>query len=314
MTKVFHVGITAPSYSSEAITKSFKDVFGDVLYFDWQYHRFNFGTVMMQTIMLKEATNYAPDFIFLHMNHNSEALSLSNYEALSKIAPIITYSEDVRDDISWFEKISPFVKFSIFTNQEDRDKIKASAVYLPVSYNDLWYKKQQKTNTFYGDIVFLGKNYVDTNMNFPNSDQRKEMCIAMKKAFGAKFQAYGGGWEDGVGNPALNPQQAIECYNNAVIAVGHNNFTRRGYQSDRCLNAMGCGCATIMHHYEGLESHFPNMIGGSWTNIDGLIALCRTYLENTFMTNQLRKYQHETVLAEHTWFNRAQSIKQILEK
>lgn len=309
MTKIFHVGITAPTYSSDAMTKAFKEVFGDVLYFDWQFHRYNYGTVMMQTILLKEASEYKPDIIFLHLNHNNEAISLENYEKLSKIATVIAYTEDVRDDISWVKQINHFVKFTIFTNKEDKDNLKAPAVYLPVSYNDLWYKKQPRTKTYYGDIVFLGNNYVGTNLNFPNAEERQQMCAVLKKEFGGKFQAYGGGQD----NSALNPQQAIECYNNATIAICHNNFTRRGYQSDRGLNSMGCGCATIMHHYDGIEEHFPNMIGGSWKSLDSLIALCHTYLENSFITNQLKTYQHGTVLGNHTWLSRAKTLKHILE-
>lgn len=310
MTKVFHVGITAPTYSSEAITLAFKNVFGEALFFDWQYHRYNFGTEMMQTILLTEATTYSPDIIFLHLNHNSEVLHLDMYEKLSHVAPVITYTEDVRDDISWFEKISPFVKFSIFTNWDDKNKIKSSAIYLPVSYNDLWYKKQEPTSRYYGDIVFLGNNYTDTNVNFPNAEKRQQMCDILKKEFGDKFKAYGRGQE----NKELNPQQAVECYNNTKLAITQNNFTRAGYQSDRGLNSMGCGCATLMQYYDGIEYDFPNMIGGVWKSFDSLLEACHLYLENAWILDQLKKYQYETVIANHRWFNRANSIKQILEK
>ena len=71
MSKVFHMGITAPSYSSEAITKSFKDVFGEVHFFDWQYHRFNYGVEGMKSNLLLEVKTYKPDIIFLHLNHHS---------------------------------------------------------------------------------------------------------------------------------------------------------------------------------------------------------------------------------------------------
>lgn len=313
MKKVFHVGITAPSYSSEAMTKAFKDVFGDVLYFDWQYHRYNFGTETMQQLLLKEAAAYAPDIIFLHLNHNSEAISLDNYKKLAEIAFLVTYTEDVRDDISWFQKILHFASLGVFTNQDDvellcKDQFVRKAIYLPVSYNDLWYKKQPSTNKYYGDIVFLGKNYIGTNLNFPNADERQAMCAVLKKEFGAKFQAYGNGQE----NDSLNPQQAIECYNNAMLAITHNNFNRKGYQSDRGLNSMGCGCATLMSHYEGVENDFPNMLGGTWKTFDSLIAMCHLYLENTFVRNQLKNYQYETVTTQHTWNKRAEKLKQII--
>jgi len=323
--KVFHVGITAPSYSSESITKSFKDVFGDCLFFDWQLHRFSYGTETMRSNLLLEAKTYQPDVIFLHLNHNSEALSIVNYEELSKIAFTITYTEDVRENIDWFKTITPIVGLSIFTNIDDVETLKSkgvnNAMYLPVSYNDIWYKKQPKTERYYGDIVFLGNNYVGTNLNFPKAQERQDMIAALKKEFGDKFQAYGLGQE----NKMLNPQEAIECYNNAKIAIGHNNFTRKGYQSDRCLNSMGCGCLTIMQHYEGIgyvDYGFPLrvVIAGEimqerdvWDSFEKLISMCKRYLLNDNIREMLAEKQHNKVTENHTWKQRAESIKSIIE-
>lgn len=308
--KVFHVGITAPTYSSEAITKSFKDVFGDVLYFDWQYHRYNFGTETMQKLLLKEANDYKPDIIFLHFNHNSEVLSLENYLELSNLAFVVTYTEDVRDDISWFKKILHYVGLGIFTNIDDVDELNAGqavkkAAYLPVSYNDLWYKKQPPTTRNYGEIVFLGNNYVNTNTNFPNAQERQDMVAALKKEFGDKFQAYGRGQE----NEALNPQQAVECYNNAKIAITHNNFKRKGYQSDRGLNSIGCGCFTILQHYDGILSHFD---GYGWDNLQQLIDACNFHLKNEGSRILFADIKYKNVTQNHTWRQRAESIKELI--
>lgn len=314
MLKVFHVGITAPTYSSESITKSFKDVFGDVLFFDWQFHRYNYGTEGMQDLLMIEAEKYKPDIIFLHFNHNSEALSIDNYKKLSELGFVVIYTEDVRDDNKWFETLLPIVGLCTFTNRSDVYHFISSSrfsnvAFLPVSYNDIWYKRQAPTLKNYGDIVFLGNNYVNTNLNFPKSLERQEMCEALKAEFGDRFQAYGNGQE----NPMLNPQEAVACYNNALIAIAQNNFDRIGYQSDRALNSMGCGCATIMQHYTGIDGDFPNMVGGKWKTIPELIELCHTYLETFWMRTQLAEYQYETVIKNHTWMNRAEKLKSIIK-
>lgn len=307
--RVLHVGITAPSYSSEAITKGFKDVFGDVLYFDWQYHRFSYGTETMRDNLLLEAKTYKPDIIFLHLNHNSEALSIVNYEELSKLAFTITYTEDVRKNIDWFRTITPSVGMSIFTNMEDVETLNSEGIknahYLPVSYNDIWYRRQPKTEKYYGDIVFIGNNYVGTYLDFSNAQQRQDMIKALKDEFGGNFQTYGLGQE----NKMLNPQEAVECYNNAKIAIGHNNFYKWGYQSDRCMNSIGCGCFTLVQHSGYMPSQFPEF---SWDNFGSLISDCKLALNNDEMRNMLAEQQYKTVTENHTWKQRAESIKRLV--
>ena len=175
--KVFHAGITSPFYSSEAITQSFKEVFGDVYYFNWQEHRYLLGVEGMRNELRVQALVYEPDVIFLHFNHTSEVLRYEDYEKLKEIATVVTYTEDVREDISHFEKIAPVVDWMIFTNIDDVETLAAKGInnasYLPVSYNNIWYKPQPKTEKYYGDIVFIGNNYTNTNLNLPNSKQRQ---------------------------------------------------------------------------------------------------------------------------------------------
>jgi spore maturation protein CgeB len=308
--KVFHAGITSAVYSSEAITQSFKDVVGDVCYFNWQENRFLYGVEGMRKELINKVVEYKPDVIFLHFNHTSEVLTLEYYEALKKLSKVITYTEDVRKDISHFENISAVVDHMIFTNIDDVETLASkginNAVYLPVSYNHIWYKPQPKTDKYYGDIVFVGNNYVPTNMRdeFPNAVQRQEMIAALKKEFGDKFQAYGLGQE----NAMLNPQQVVECYNNAKIAITHNNFTRKGYQSDRGLNAMGCKCATVLHNYSGIVPHF----GLGWDTFESLIHICKRFLSEDETREMVAHSQNRITTTEHSWWNRAGSIKKLI--
>lgn len=307
--KVLHAGITAPTYSSEAITKSFVDVFGECIYFDWQSHRFNYGVEIMRRNLLLEAKTYKPDIIFLHLNHNNEVLDIDTVKELSEIGFTIWYTEDVREDISWFETITPVIGLSIFTNIDDVEKLKSKGInnahYLPVSYNNLWYKKQPKTLKYYGDIVFLGNNYIGTNLDFPQAEQRQQMVLALKKEFGDKFQAYGNGQE----NKMLNPQEVVECYNNAKIAIGHNNFTRKGYQSDRCMNSMGCGCLTLIHNDGSNTFNFGKLL---WIDIPFIIEMCNTYLTVNASREFMAELQYKEVTQNHTWYNRSQELLKLI--
>lgn len=308
--KVFHVGITAPTYSSEAITLSFKEVFGDVFYFNWQESRYLHGLNGMVKELIDKAIEYAPDVIFLHFNH-TEVLGIEDYAELKKIAKVITYTEDVRDDISHFEKIHSVVDWMIFTNIDDVETLASkginNAFYLPVSYNHLWYKPQPKTEKYYGDIVFIGNNYSNTNMDFPNAGQRQQMVAALKKEFGDRFQAYGLGQE----NKMINPQEAVEAYNNAKIAITHNNFKRKGYQSDRGLNAMGCGCYTLLDYYEGANSDFGSVC---WYQYSDLINTCKYLLSVESERITIADAQHKNVLINHTWKTRCESILKIINE
>lgn len=125
---VLHVGITAPTYSSVAITNSFIDVFGECVYFDWQAHRFNYGVDKMRDNLLKTAKEVKPDIIFLHLNHNNEVLDIDTIKELSQIGFAIWYTEDVREDISWFETITPLIGTAIFTNIDDVETLKSKGI------------------------------------------------------------------------------------------------------------------------------------------------------------------------------------------
>ena len=101
---------------------------------------------------------------------------------------------------------------------------------------------REKENT--GEIVFLGGNYAMSNMNYPSAQERIELVEFLQKEFPDKFRVYGMGWE---GTKMVHAQDEIKIYNQAKIAITHNNFQRKGYTSDRLFRAIGCGAMTISH-------------------------------------------------------------------
>lgn len=306
MKSVLFCKIEAPTFSSVGMVKGFKEAgFEEVFEFDWQRFRFDVGLEGMRSRLLGMAVMNQPDLIFLHLQVNS-ALDIETAQALQTIAPVVNFTEDVREDTGWYEDVAPHISLTIFTNKEDVEKLKQkgidNVVYMPTSYNDVWYQKYPvKPEKKYGDIVFLGQNYVGTNLNFPLAEERQRMIQFLKAEYGDLFQAYGMGQE----NQMLNPMEAVNAYNNCKIAIGHNNFLRVGYSSDRLYNAMGCGAFFISSYFPDIETLFDKEKNLEWyQNLDELKNLIDYYLDDDTEREAIAKQGYRVVSENHTWKNR----------
>jgi spore maturation protein CgeB len=269
MKKALVISIEAPTYSSLGMIDGFRQHFEQVEAVNWQALRFNGGYDFMWLTIFQTCEVFKPDLIFMQFQHG-EAVPAEKVKQLSEYAPVVNYTEDVRDDVGWIEQMHPHLSLSVFTNKDDAEKMKSlgfNSMYHHVSYNHVWYKPQPASSTNYGDIVFLGNNYKDNPLNFPMADERQKIISVMKQVFGNRFKAYGLGQE----NRMLNPQEAIECYNNCKIAISFNNFKRAGYQSDRFTNATGCGALTM---YEYGDYPYGNIAACAYQNIYHLADLC----------------------------------------
>ena len=308
--KVLHALINAPTYSSIGIEKGFRENGFDYVGFDWQHSRFSNGVEAMRKEFIKLARKEEPDWIFMHIQ-NSDAIDLSTAEELSDMGTLINFTEDVRDDISWYRKLGFCVDLTVFSNKEDVAVMKLygyRSAYIPTSYNDIWFNKQPKSKS-YGDIIFLGSNYLTSNLNFPQAQERYDMVQFMKSQFGERFQVYGRDW----GTRTLNPQESVQAYNNCKIAITHSNFKRAGYTSDRLFNSLGCGAFTIAQYYEGCEEHFENKLI-TWDNFKQLKYLCISALQNDYIREKNAAELHQIVQAKHQWKNRIAEIMSILNK
>lgn len=314
MKSVLFCKIEAPTYSSAGMVKGFKEAgFDEVFEFDWQRFRFSVGLEGMRSRLLGMAQMNKPDLIFLHLQINS-AIDIETAQALQAIAPVVNFTEDVREDTGWYEDVAPYIALTVFTNKEDVEKLKAkgidNVVYMPTSYNDIWYSKYAaKPEKKYGDIVFLGQNYVGTNLDFPLAQERQEMIQFLKGEYGDLFQAYGMGQE----NPMLNPMEAVHAYNGCKIAIGQNNFLRTGYSSDRLFNTMGCGAFMITSHFPDIETLFEKEKHLEWfTNFDELKNLIDYYLDDETEREIIAEEGHQFILENHRWKNRFELIVKTL--
>lgn len=318
MKKVLFAAIFASSYSSIGMVDGFKDAGYIPIVIDWQAYRFRNGIIALRIHLIETAKLHNPDLIFLHIQ-NGEIIDEQTAIELAKYGFVVNFSEDVRTDISWYEKIGQHIGLTVFTNMDDVDALNSKgirSVFMPTSYNHLWYKPQAKTDKYYGDIVFVGSNYLNTNLEFEEAQERVDMVRVLKEEFGNRFMYYGLNWGPEI--KMLNPQEVVECYNNARIVVTQNNFKRKAYQSDRFYNAAGSGALVIPQNINGSE--FDRF---SWTNFDDLKrriseSLIRDNIDcGEGITQHADIYKYwlkEQIKFNHRWVNRFMFLTEKIEK
>lgn len=310
--KVLHIGINNAFYSPDGQKEGFERLGMEYSFLDWQKIRFNESIEGLHLRMVTKARMERPDLIFLQLQ-NSDALDPETAQDLSEIGFVVNFTEDVREDISWYEEIAPYVGLTVFTNIEDVTKLKKKGInnvaFMPTSYNNIWYKRQIPSPMNYGEIVFIGSNYLDTNMNFPKAQERVDMVHFLKEEFGEHFQVYGQGWED---SRLLNPQEAIEAYNNCKVAITHNNFLLPGYTSDRLFNAMGCGAATISQWYPGINKDFNVNVLSTWLNFDMLKEEVTKFIKQPKLRESIANNGYNHVREKHQWANRFDQLINII--
>jgi len=309
MKKALVISIEAPTYSSVGMVDGFRQFFEQVSAINWQALRFEGGYDFMWKTIFDTCGAFKPDLIFIQFQHG-EAVPSEKVKELSVYAPVVNYTEDVREDIEWIEEMHPYLALSVFTNMEDAEKMRGlgfNSMYHHVPYNHIWYRPKPMTSTNYGDIVFLGNNDIYNPMGFPMADARREMVSVMKRIFGKSFMAYGLGQE----NRMLNPQEAIECYNNCKVAVSFNNFKRRGYQSDRYTNATGCGALTM---YEHGEYPYGSIAACTYQNFYHLADLCNEALDSAVVSKSIAEYQRMYTEKNLRWVNLIDSMLKKLKE
>lgn len=307
MNKVLLIKIEAPTYSSIGMEEAFREHFKEVYSIDWQHERFNHGLAGMWDKIITTCEKVKPDLIFCQIQRK-DVLTVAQFKKLAQYGFVINYTEDVREDISFYEEVGEFIGLTIFTNKVDAAIFKHSNVaYMFVSYNHLWYKPQAKTEKYYGDIVFIGNNYVGTNLKFPEAQERQDMISFLKGKFGDKFRAYGMGQEF----PMLLPYQVVEAYNNCKVVVTQNNFKRDGYCSDRGLNAMGCGAKTVNQYFEGINNMFPFLAIDCWFDFEGLYTTCEILLKEN--DNPHKEENSKWMKENHSWLNRVKVVMSFIK-
>lgn len=318
MKSVLHIAINANGiYSSKGMEKGFKKAgFTDYEWLDYQAIRLSEGTDGLLQRMIAKAHICKSELIFVHIQNN-DILNKETVEKLSKIGFTVLYNFDCRnkEESKWMYDLASYFGLVFFSNQEDVDNckgldIKNTAVLQSSCDIDL-YKKTGASLDKYPDVVFVGNNYVGTNLNFELAHERQEMIDFLGLEFDNKFGAYGRGQF----NPMINQDEEILCYNSAKIAISQNNFNKELYTSDRIWKIMSCGTFCLAHHFDGIEKIFERGVHLDWfTTLDELKEKIEYYLENSQEREAIAKIGMNFVRENHAWSNRFEEMELIINK
>lgn len=292
---VYHVHLTAPSHPNGGWEQGFLQNAYKYKHISWQEYANTWGQVPCKNIIAGEVDLMKPDFVFMQLQGKS-FFDNEFIRDLQKVCPVVVFNEDVRDSVQWLIDLAPDV--SLLSNLDDAVTLmenRLAAGWMLPTYDERLYfqiPQYQKSYQRYGEIVFIGNQYAKSaNLHFPNSQQRVEMVEYMQAQFGSRFQAYGLGNL----NSYLPPHKEAEAYRNARIVIGHNNFHRTDYQSDRMVRAIASGALFVPHFNNVSRSENLWMANGSWSNFHQLGTIVDEYLTDSRVEIAIRKIQQSEI-------------------
>lgn len=313
--KILHVRLDAPNYSSDSIEKGFTDNGFKYLGLRWQELRFNLGTEGMRKYVIDTARNYEPDYIFCHVQ-NIDAFSLENYIELNSIGKVINFTFDVRskEKTQWLYGIAKNIHYTFFSCYEDvlncRElEINNTGNILPSCDMDV-YRKYPAQKTEEGKIVFIGSNFITTNLNFDMSKERVYMVEMIENNYEGRFALEGLNWNK---STLANQQTEVNLYNTSAIGLSQNNFDRIDYTSDRLFRIMASGCFCLTKYFTGIQTHFNRGEHLDWWRTLGeLKQKIDYYTIHKEEREAIAKTGSLFVRENHTWTNRVVEMFKII--
>lgn len=305
MKKILFVKIESPGYSSQGMVDGWKELGFEVIEFNWQEWRFNWGIPSTRQKMIDLALENKPDLIFLHIQ-NKEILDVETAQTLRSISPTINFTFDVRDSIEWYKKVAPYITHTFFACQNDVDECFNDDIenvsLLQSSDNFSWYKKLPLPyEPGHPEIVFIGNNFLNTNTKFPFAKERQDMVQFLYENFPGRFEAYGRDQKGG----EVNHQKAISIYNRAKIGISQNLFSKTLYTSDRLWRIMGCGTFCLTKRFDGIKSLFKKEIHLDWfDSFDEMKSLIDFYLSDDMERSSVAAMGSILVRESHRWRDR----------
>jgi len=301
-------GEEAPNYT---ISKAFSSVFDNVETIWWQDYSIQELNNLIQSKVL--SNNY--DAVFMQIQYGG-IITKETAKIISENTLGINWTGDVRSDMTWFFELGEHL-LTLFTNKTDVRRLTDMGLksdYLQVGYDHSIYF--QKESPCHNNVVFCA-NFYPTE-NFPLTQMRKDMCFELKKAFGDKFNLYGGNWGQ-VGLSAesnrVNNHEEAEIYRTCGIAINCSHFNYSSYFSDRLLREMSCGSLVLSHNFIDYNHEFED---GKhfviWNDFKDLIQKCNYYLENRVEAKIIGEIASKYVSQKFNWVERIKELKNLIIK
>lgn len=302
---------TAPNF---VIRNAFREHFEPCYEFDWVNAAWQVGLHNMHLQFIEKLKIHRPDYCFMQLQDPSK-MDVGTIREMAKYTKIINWTGDVRNTNLWYEWMAAIgreIHLTLFSNESDAEKLTAMGVragYLQIGFDNIYYQTRTRINGW-PDIVFVANDY-DI---FDLSAYRRELVLAMYKAFPGRFRVFGEGWHRwGIATEKIGNTLEAECYNSCKIALSVSAFNYQRYHSDRLLRIMGCGCFPLSHAYPGLEKDYtPGFDIETFSNFEDLFEKCEYYLQNDEERTRIGTNAFVTAHTKCTWNVRCKELKKLL--
>lgn len=314
MKSILHVALIAPGFSNNGIMKGMFDAgAADYRLFDFQLHRFQYGKEKMEAMLIEEAEKMLPDMIFLQIQ-GSDVLTFATFRRLAKIAFTVNFNFDIRskEQTEWLYALAPHLGLICFSNQRDVDECKSRGYKNTMCLQSAADKEVYKPgNAVRSGSVFIGNNFLNTNIDFPLSAERADMVAMLQQNFPEQFSVYGNNW--GV-NKMIGHEEEIKVYQSALIGICQNNFSEPKYTSDRIWRLMSCGVFCLTKYFEGIDDMFIRYHHLDWwETLDELKTKLAYYLKDEARTKDIAFNGMNHVRAHHTWGARMKEMMDFIQ-
>lgn len=309
-----HVSIENQIYSGAGITKGFQQAGFDVHQMNWQPIKFEETVEGLRARLINYAAINRPDYIFLHIQ-NEGVLDVDTCKVLTEYCKTVLYNFDCREKekSQWMYDLATHLSLVCFSNQEDVNNCLALGIENVMALHsacdiDLYARLPFDVKYTSPDIVFIGGQYLNSNLNFPLAEERLKMTNFLEREYSDRFGAFG------IGNSNnarfINSMEEVRIYNASKIAINQNNFEREGYTSDRIWRIMSTGTFCLTKWFPGIDKIFEKEIHLDWFNtFEEMKGLLEFYLNEDEERGAIAQMGSRFVRENHSWKSRVEEIK-----
>ena len=310
--KVLHVGLN-PKGQSE-LGKMLAS-FGRYEFFDWQTELKKTNIVDMRGRLVALSKRFKPDLTFMQLQTPDV---IDPITASQMFGFVLSWSGDVRSDISWMKNLAPYIDATCLTNETDTEQLRQEGFnswFLQIGFeNGLFTPEGPKLTTKHTiwdhpEVVFMGNHY---HNRFPLSQERYDIAKRLYHTYGSKFLLCGNGWDIPAINLMGQPKKEAMVYRSCKIAINANHFLHNRFSSDRIHRIMGSGAFCLTRWYPGVEKDFEEGEHiRTFKNLDEMIYLIDYYLKNDDERQYIAEQGCKLIHEKFTWAANKRLIEQI---
>lgn len=263
---------------------------------------------------LKNKINEIKPDIILKEDIGTLILNQKTYKCMIvSRAKLVQWTQDViKIDSLQANNILEFSKLgalSLFSNYINIDWLKSKgyeAGFLAPSVDFNIYKQRERIVRYRG-VSFIGNNLDDSTTL---GKYRQEMVSFLEDTYKDEFSLWGQNWFKG--NGYVGGILEAEAYSESLMAINISQYKDIRYSSDRIFKLIGCKCLCLNYDYPGCDVDFPYVV--NWKTLSDLKYIINYYQKNPEERVALVNKAYEHLVQNHTWKNRVQQFKYLIDK